>query len=276
MKYKIGDVAKAFCLSKNTLRYYEDKGVILPAHREGSDYRYYDDKQMHQIGSLKKLRNLGLSVEEIKEFFHGVSFDRMQELVDSRLAEEERQLALHRYLADRLREDSARMRDSAAYGRIVRRTLEERYEMRLDSIQNLVEDRDLQRFAPAWFDSVFPVMNIHRLEISDVLAGNAAPCFALSVDARGAELLALNTENPYVVHRPAQDCLNIFHRFASASQGEETVFNYLGQCHELLNRCQAEGLVPEDAFYFNVIFVYTEPGGGTVAFGDLYLPVREA
>ena len=62
--YKIGDLSKAFSLSNNTLRYYESRGILSPTYEYSSGYRYYDDEQIHMLGSLKKLQNMGLSVDE--------------------------------------------------------------------------------------------------------------------------------------------------------------------------------------------------------------------
>ncbi len=274
MKYKIGDVSKAFCLSKNALRYYEEHGVLLPTHDEGSSYRYYDDEQMHRVGTLKKLRNMGLSVDEITQFMPSSTIKEVEALMTACLKEQERQAALHRYLADKLQADLSRIRDSASFGHISRRALPERYELQLGSIENLVKDRELQKFAPAWFDHVFPVMNIHRLDLRDVAEGRYAPFFALSVDALGAQLLGLDTGNSFVQHRSAQDCLNLCNCFRRFQQEETLGFLYLDQCQALLRRCEAEGLTPADSFYFNILFACREADGTSEVIGDIYLPVR--
>lgn len=276
MKYKIGDVSRAFCLSKNTLRYYEEHGILTPAHQDGSDYRYYDNEQMHRIGSLKKLRNMGLSVDEIQEFLPGSTVDRVEELMEKHLLEEERQAEVHRYLADKLRSDLERIRDRKSYGRITHRTLPERYEMGLCSIENLVVDRKLQKYAPAWFDQVFPVMNIHRLKTGDVEQGLYRPSFALMVDAPGAELLGLDTKNPFVRFLPAQDCLNACSLFDSFQNGDSPGFLYLEQCRSMLEQCRLEGLEPTDDFSFNILFSCRTPEGKPQVIGDIYLPVRRA
>ena len=274
MKYKIGDVSRVFSISKNTLRYYEEKGIILPVHQEGSNYRYYDDEQMHQMGSLKKLRNLGLSVDEVREFFEGISFERLCEVLSGRLEEEKREIRKRQYLAARLQEDLSRMKDTDTRGKIGFRDLPERWELQLSSIENLVEDRELQKVAPGWFDSVFPVMNIHRLDVDKVRQGRFEPFYALCVDVQGAELLGLETAGPYIVRRPAQKCLNLFMRFSlNGEQGEG--WGYEAQCARLLQECDARGLKAADALYFNIVFVYEDKEGGSVIFGDLYLPVEE-
>ena len=274
--YKIGDVSKAFSLSKSTLRYYERRGVLSPAHEDGSGYRYYDDEQMHRIGSLKKLQNMGLSVEKSKAFLSGASLREVEELVSDCLEQEKRQLQLHRYLAEELQEILSRAKDTSSYGQISRRSLPEHYEMQLDSIRNLVDNRELHRYAPQWFDHVFPVTNAHRLAVKDVQAGRYAPVFALSVESTGAKLLELDTTSPFVSFYPALDCLHSCGCFSSSHEEANPAFHYLEQCQAMLRHCQREGLVPLDSFYFNILFTFLDQEENSNVIGDIYLPVAMA
>lgn len=271
MKYKIGDLSRAFSISKSALRYYEEKGILSPEHLEGSDYRYYSDKQMHQMGSLKKLRNLGFSVDEIREFFNGVSLERLQSDIENLLQQRAEELERQHYLAEQLQLVYDRMKDTASHGVICHSTLSERYELQLNSIQNLVDDRSLQKEASRWFDNIFPVINIHRLSLTDVQGGVFSPVYALSVDTLGARLLDLPIGDSYVVHRPQQTCLSIFAQYPLEESVKQPI--YAQQCKELLTYCETSGLVPVDAFYFNVHLVYLLEDHGPTVFGELALPV---
>ena len=42
-KYKIGELAKKFGVSVQTIRFYEEKGLLTPTKDEHSGYRYYDN-----------------------------------------------------------------------------------------------------------------------------------------------------------------------------------------------------------------------------------------
>lgn len=271
--YRIGDVSKAFSLSKNTLRYYERRGVLSPAYEDSSGYRYYDDEQMHRIGSLKKLQNMGLSVDKSKAVFSGASLQGVEQLVSDCLGRERQQARLHRYLEENLQEILSRIQDAKSFSQISRCVLSERYEMRLDSIRNLVDDRELHRYAPQWFDHVFPVTNVRRLTVSDVEAGRYAPVFALSVDSVGAQLLELDTTNPFVTLHPATDCLHVCRCFSSSHGEDIPTSHYLEQCQAMLDRCGEEGLVPRDAFCFHILFAFLDQEGNSNVIGDIYLPV---
>lgn len=271
--YTIGDLSKVFSLSKNTLRYYEDRGVLRPTHEDSSGYRYYDDEQFHLIGSLKKLQNMGLTVDQSRGVFSGTSREGVEELVAGCLEREERQAQLHRYLEGKLRELLSRIRDTETYGRITRREMPEHYEIRMGGTRNLVENRALHRYAAQWLDHVFPVVNVHRLAVEDVEGGRYAPLFSLSVDSAGARLLELDVENPFVTFHPARDCLHVCNCFTGSRQDDVLTFHYLEQCRAMLRRCREEGLVPLDTFYCNGLFTFLDREGVSNKIGDIYLPV---
>lgn len=65
--YHIEDVAKKSGLTKRTLRYYEDIGLIQPSRTESS-YRLYSEEDIENLIRIKALKcNLGFTLFEIKE-----------------------------------------------------------------------------------------------------------------------------------------------------------------------------------------------------------------
>lgn len=274
--YKIGDLSKAFSLSKNTLRYYESRGILSPTYEYSSGYRYYDDEQIHMLGSLKKLQNMGLSVDESKVVFSGTSLKGVEELVTGCLDRERQQARLHSYLEGKLQKLLSRIQDTAAFGRITRREMPAHYEMRMGGPRNLVDDRELHPYAHQWLDHIFPVVNVHRLTAEDVEAGVYDPAYSLSVDSVGAQLLELDITSPFVSFHPAADCLHVCNCFAGSRQDDVLTFHYLEQCRALLHRCREEGLVPVDTFYCNGLFTFLDQDGVSNKIGDIYLPVTES
>lgn len=63
----IGQAAVATGVSAKMIRYYERIGLISPAHRSESDYRLYADNDVHVLIFIRSARDLGFSVESIKE-----------------------------------------------------------------------------------------------------------------------------------------------------------------------------------------------------------------
>jgi MerR family copper efflux transcriptional regulator len=70
-KYSIGEVAKLSGVDAKTLRFYEEKGVIVPANREENGYRYFSEENLEEIKVVKNARDLGLGLPEIKELMVG-------------------------------------------------------------------------------------------------------------------------------------------------------------------------------------------------------------
>ena len=63
----IGTVAQKSGVPPKTIRYYEMIGLIAPAVRRPNGYRAYSDVDMRTLNFIKRARNLGFSVEEVRE-----------------------------------------------------------------------------------------------------------------------------------------------------------------------------------------------------------------
>lgn len=62
----IGQAAKASGVSAKMIRYYEQIKLITPAHRTESSYRTYTDNDIHTLRFIRRARDLGFSVEQMK------------------------------------------------------------------------------------------------------------------------------------------------------------------------------------------------------------------
>lgn len=60
----IAEAAKYTGLSRKTIRYYEQQGVIPPAGRGDNGYRLYDSHQLEQLLFIKRARALGFSLSD--------------------------------------------------------------------------------------------------------------------------------------------------------------------------------------------------------------------
>lgn len=67
---KTNELEKEIGLSKYTIRYYEKEGLIQPK-REENGYRDYDDETVQKLKIIKFLRNLQISVDDIKAILEG-------------------------------------------------------------------------------------------------------------------------------------------------------------------------------------------------------------
>jgi MerR family copper efflux transcriptional regulator len=62
----IGEASKASGVSTKMIRYYEQIKLITPAHRTESSYRTYGDNDVHTLQFIRRARDLGFSVEQMK------------------------------------------------------------------------------------------------------------------------------------------------------------------------------------------------------------------
>ncbi len=64
--HQIGEVAEQVGLSLRTVRYYEEVGLLsAPARTEGG-FRLYGAEHLEQLGLIKQMKPLGLSIEEMR------------------------------------------------------------------------------------------------------------------------------------------------------------------------------------------------------------------
>jgi Cu(I)-responsive transcriptional regulator len=63
----IGDVSQVSGVSTKMIRYYEQIGLIPPAHRTESGYRVYRDNDVHTLRFIRRARELGFSVNQLAD-----------------------------------------------------------------------------------------------------------------------------------------------------------------------------------------------------------------
>lgn len=64
---QIGEVAERVGLSLRTVRYYEEVGLVTPASRSDGGFRLYSAADVERLQLLKRMKPLGLSLEEMRE-----------------------------------------------------------------------------------------------------------------------------------------------------------------------------------------------------------------
>ena len=81
-----GVFARMCQTTRDTLRYYEKQGVLVPKKSEKNGYHYYSYAQISSFYFISTFRGLGCSVEDIKEYLLGGEKVRFDGFVDRQYA----------------------------------------------------------------------------------------------------------------------------------------------------------------------------------------------
>ena len=108
---KIGDFSALSRVSIKTLRYYDEVGLLKPAHVDSdSGYRRYSASQLPRLHRILALRDLGFGLETIGKLIdEGVTADQLRGMLRLRQAEQE----------NRVREEQERLTRLLARVRLI-------------------------------------------------------------------------------------------------------------------------------------------------------------
>jgi Predicted transcriptional regulators len=96
MEYTVQKLAQLAGVSTRTLRYYDEIGILKPARINSSGYRIYGRPEVDRLQQILFYRELGVSLESIKNMVTAPSFDGIKALREHRekLLEKREQLNL--------------------------------------------------------------------------------------------------------------------------------------------------------------------------------------
>ena len=123
--YRIGELASRVGLTERTIRYYEELGLLESVKRLDGGVRVYPDDDVRRLRYIRKLKTLGLTLQEMAELekmyqnhrSNRAVLPRLMELLDAHLET----------LNERMNELGALRDDIRSYREhVARRLLEER------------------------------------------------------------------------------------------------------------------------------------------------------
>lgn len=95
VKYiSITELARLLDMTTETLRYYDRIDLFKPDIKGDNKYRYYDILRFDLLGTIKQLRQLGMSIEDVKKYYEDKNLEKsyamlseLYEELDSRVKE---------------------------------------------------------------------------------------------------------------------------------------------------------------------------------------------
>ncbi len=91
-KFTTAQFAKLCGINKKTLHYYDEIGLFSPNYRGENNYRYYDFQQGLDLGLILMLRELDMSIDEIRGYVVNPDSDRFLSLAENKCAEIDRKI----------------------------------------------------------------------------------------------------------------------------------------------------------------------------------------
>ncbi len=102
--FTVGEFSRLAQVSKRLLRYYDEIDLLKPNHTDKfTDYRYYSAAQLLDLNRILALKELGLSLEQIRRILRDkISTEELQGMLLLKKAESEQQLLAERQRIDNI------------------------------------------------------------------------------------------------------------------------------------------------------------------------------
>lgn len=89
-KYRTGELLNYLGISRDTLRFYEEKGLLSPNKNTENNYRNYDIFDVYTIMIIDYYKKRGMTIQEIQGLLKDCDISRMQSLLDTKKHELEK------------------------------------------------------------------------------------------------------------------------------------------------------------------------------------------
>lgn len=110
--WKVGDLAKLTGLTVRTLRFYDQIGLFSPSGQTESGHRLYNESDLSRLQQILSLKELGLSLEEVKSVLAGGQISSL-EIVTLQMSRIKEQIKLQHKLLEQLEHVSELMEGKA-------------------------------------------------------------------------------------------------------------------------------------------------------------------
>lgn len=82
--YKINEISNLYNIGKDSLRYYEEIGMLKP-ERDTNGYRLYSIQDIWKLSIIKDLRNLSMPMEVIKDYLENKTLENTLDILNEEI-----------------------------------------------------------------------------------------------------------------------------------------------------------------------------------------------
>ncbi len=98
MSYTVKQLADLAEVSRRTLHYYDEIGLLEPQQIAPNGYRYYGEAALYRLQQILFFKELGFSLDEIQRILHKPGFDLLSALENHRQGLQSRRARLERLI----------------------------------------------------------------------------------------------------------------------------------------------------------------------------------
>ena len=182
--FTIGQFAALHEINKKTLMWYDEIGLLKPACIKENGYRYYSYQQSAALETILMLRELNVSLDEIKQFMENRTIDNFASLLQEKITELNQTIShlrsIQKILINQQQDmDMLRSLDLAEISLIEKQS---RYLVAVNTTDNLPFEQEiervisetkkyqLRRLHDASYGSMLPVENLYQEKFSKYAA----------------------------------------------------------------------------------------------------------
>ena len=102
--YRTSQLLEILGVSRDTLRYYEEKEIVKPNHDETNNYRKYNDFDIYALLVADFYKKRNLSLKEVKKLQEGISIEDLESLLEIKAEQLEETIRNNNYMLQKIKE----------------------------------------------------------------------------------------------------------------------------------------------------------------------------
>ncbi|GIP36482.1 MerR family transcriptional regulator [Paenibacillus sp. J2TS4] len=105
--YRTSQLSEILGVTRDALRYYEEKGIVKPKQEEANNYRQYDFYDIYTLMVADFYKKRNLSMKEVKKLQVGSEIDELGTLLEKKAKELEETIRIKTYMLQKIKETKA-------------------------------------------------------------------------------------------------------------------------------------------------------------------------
>lgn len=102
--YRTSQLSEILGVSRDALRYYEEKGIIKPKQKKENNYREYDLYDIYTLMVTDFYKKRNLSIKEVKKLQAGSEVDELEDLLEKKARELEESIRIKEHMLLKIKE----------------------------------------------------------------------------------------------------------------------------------------------------------------------------